>query len=332
MTSTHSKSSENRSITKQIINRDLEKIGVQKGDHLGLGISYKSIGYVNGGPEAFIDALIEAVGSEGTIMMNAYTNFFSISQVQFGWTDYVFEPELTKANTGIVPETFRKYKNSIRSRHPTNSVVAYGRWAKFLTDGHDENASAYLPYSRLSEIDGKFLAVGIGDSLVGLRHQAQYAAGLLTIVPWKSAVRYRDNNGKLKTFIRRDLGGCVRRLPELVAYLQEEELVTRGTIGMAKAIMVPARESLEIMTNILKNNPEMNICDKVSCFWCREIERRMNLYQRIENPRYFQKNIFFIYLLATINWLRKRDNRIVTIFKLLFAKIKITVLSKKKEL
>ena len=330
MVSTHSESSENRALTKKIIIRDLEKIGVQKGDHLGLGISYKSIGYVKGGPEAFIDALISAVGSEGTIMMNAYTKSFYISEVRFGWTDYVFDPGLTKATTGLVPETFRKHKNSIRSRHPTNSIVAFGRFAKYLTGDHDENAPAYFPYSRLSEINGKFLAVGIGDSLVGLRHQAQYAAGLLEVVPWKSAVNFRDNKGKLKTFVRRDIGGCVKRLPELVAYLRKEGLVTNATIGNAKAIMVLARESLEIMTNLLKNNPEINLCDKALCFWCREIERRMNLYKRIENPSYFQKNIFLVYLLAVINWLRGRDNRIITKVRLLNAK-KIRI-SKKKTL
>jgi len=52
---------------------DFKKIGIQKGDHLAVTLSFKSIGHVKGGPDTFIDALIEVVGSEGTIMVNTFT-------------------------------------------------------------------------------------------------------------------------------------------------------------------------------------------------------------------------------------------------------------------
>ena len=314
------KYSDNNEITKQQIMSNLEAIGVQKGDNLAVGLSFKSIGYVKGGPETFIDALVEAVGSTGTIMMNTYTEFFYITEIRLGWTNYVFEPDLTKVTTGIVPEMFRRYKNSIRSRHPTTSVAAIGKFAKYITDGHDEHASAYLPYYRLTEINGKYLAIGIGDKLAGFRHQAQHAAGLLEIVPWRRAVNYKDEDGSLKTFILRDRGGCVRRLPEFVSYLREKKLVADGRIGKANAILVPARESSEIMIKLLKSNPEINLCDRTLCFWCRELERRMNLYNKIENPRYFQKIFFAVYLMFLINWLRERDNSIVAKIKLLIKK------------
>ncbi len=311
----NNKSSNNAKITKQRIIRDLKAIGVKERDHLGLGLSFKRIGYVKGGPEALIDALIEAVGPEGTIMMNAYSEFFYPAEVRLGWIDYVFDPDLTKVNTGIVPETFRQHKNSIRSQHPTNSVAAVGKFAKYLTDGHDENASSYLPYSRLADINGKYLAIGIGDRLVGFRHQAQCAAGLLEVVPWRRVVKYRDADGEIKTFDLRDRGGCTKRLPELVSHLRTQGLSQDGKIGMARAVLVPAKESLEIMTNLLKNNPEKNLCDKASCLWCRELERRMNLYKKIEHHRYFQKNTLVKHFIALINWLRERDNSVVARIK-----------------
>jgi aminoglycoside 3-N-acetyltransferase len=307
-------------ISKERIVRDLKRMGIRKGDHLGLGISLKSIGYVKGGPEVLIDALIEAVGIEGTIMMNTYTEFFFPVEVRLGWTDYVFDPDLTKVNTGVVPEIFRQHKESIRSRHPTNSVAALGKFAAYLTEQHDEDANCHFPYARLAEIDGKYLAIGIKENLVGFRHQAQYQAGLLTIVPWRRAVKYKDKDGCIKTFVLEDRPGCIKRLAELVPYLRRKGLVTDGSIGQAKALLVPARESLDIMTHVLKTNPAINLCDDALCLWCREVERRMNLYGSIQNPRYFQKYILGIYLIALINWLRERDSRLVTKVKLFIKK------------
>lgn len=307
-------------ISKTKIIMDLRSIGVETGDHLAVGLSFKSIGYVNGGPEAFIDALIEAVGSKGTLMMNAFTEFFYLTELRSGWVDYIYDFRSTKVNTGIVPETLRQRAEALRSRHPTNSIVAIGKFADYLTQGHDEYSNAYLPYSKLAEIEGKYLAIGIGERLVGFRHQAQYAAGLLTKVPWKRAVKYRDANGEIGTFIYSDRGGCIRNLPKLVLYLRSEGLVREGKIGMANALLVPAKESLEIMTMKLKTNPEINICDYIFCYWCRELERRMNLYDRISSPRYFQKIIPLRYVLAFINWVRERDNKAIAWIKLLIKK------------
>ncbi len=65
-------------ISKESIIKDLESIGVNRGDHIGLSLSFKSVGYVKGGPSAFIDALLEIIGPEGTIMVPTYTNYFPI--------------------------------------------------------------------------------------------------------------------------------------------------------------------------------------------------------------------------------------------------------------
>ncbi len=311
-----SKSLPKEKISKQRIVRDLNAMGVNKGDHLGLGISFKSIGFVVGGPETLIDALLETVGPEGTIMMNTFTEFFYPTEVELEMVDYVFDVESTGANTGIIPETFRKRDDGVRSRHPTFSVAAIGKMAEFLTEGHDETADAYLPFSKLSEINGKYLAIGIGDRLVGFRHQAQHLAGLLDVVPWRRCVRYKTRGGEIKIFTLKDRGGCVKRLSELVSHLRKIGLVRDGKIGMASAVLVSAKESLAVMAELLIHNPSINLCDSVWCLWCRELEGRLDLCDRIERPRYFQKNIAIRKLVGAMNRFREKDNRVVTRFKL----------------
>lgn len=291
---------------KQLI-EDLRKLGVEEGDHLGIGLSFKSIGYVTGGPNSLIDAFLEAVGPEGTIMMPTYTNCSPIPEANA--IDYVFDYRITPGHTGIVPETLRKREGAIRSRHPTNSVAAAGRLAGLLTEGHDERSSAYSPYSRLAKSKGKILCIGIGDNMVGFRHEAQYLAGLLDVVPLRKAVKYRKENAEIELFIRRDIGGCVIKLPDLVKPLREKGFVEDGRVGKASSILASARECLDVMTRQLKEHPEVNLCGNIKCLWCRELERRLDLYGRINSPSYFQKNIAIIRGLALYNWMRLNTNR-----------------------
>lgn len=298
-------------ITQELISKDLERIGVSHGDHLALGLSFESIAYVKGGPQAFIDTLIKVVGSGGTIMVPTFTRFFHLSEIESGKVNYVFDYKSTPGYTGIVPETLRKREDSIRSRHPTNSVAAIGKLAKYLTEGHDETSGAYMPYSRLAKMGGKILCIELEKNrIVGLRHEVQHLAGLLKVIPFRVGTKYRGEDGNVRVFVRRDLGGCVRKLPGLVIPLRKAGLVTDGPIGMANSILVPAKEALEIMTGKLRRNPTLNLCDDFSCLWCRELERRMDLYKRIENPKYLQKYVPIIKLISLINRFRLRNHKI----------------------
>ncbi len=293
-----------RTITRDRLVDDLRRLGIQPGDHLGLGISFRSIGRVADGPDTLIDALLEAVGPDGTIMIPAFTQLFPRTITATGRVEYIFDPARTPAYTGLVPETLRQRRDAIRSRHPVCSVAALGRLARQLTDGHDADAPAYLPYSRLAGCGGKILFIGIGDNLVGFRHEAQYLAGLLEIVPFRRRSRYRDDEGRIRTFVGRFEDGCYRKLPGLAADLRERGLVTDGRIGDADAVLLPAEESLLVMTEILLHAPERNLCGVWSCLWCRELERRLALYGAIETPRFFQKHRTIAWLLGLVNRVR----------------------------
>jgi aminoglycoside N3'-acetyltransferase len=290
----------------------MHALGVEPGDHVAIGLSFKALGPVEGGPEAFIDALLEAVGPQGTLMVNTFTEHFGLSRVKTGRVDYVFDYRSTPCNTGLVPELVRQREGALRSKHPVCSVAAIGSQARYLTDGHDMGARAYSPFSRLAELNGKYLSIGIGKRLAGFRHEAQDLAGLLRVVPKKLAVPYRQDNGEIEFFINREPPGCVRTLGVLEDHLDALGLVSRGQVGQATSVLVPARESLEQMTELLRLQPQVNLCDRVSCLWCRETERRMDLYGRLEHRQYFQKYRPIIALLALANWWRMGDNPILT--------------------
>ena len=55
------------------IERGLREIGLREGDLIVVHSSLSSFGYVVGGPDTVIDALLESVGPNGTVIMPAHT-------------------------------------------------------------------------------------------------------------------------------------------------------------------------------------------------------------------------------------------------------------------
>jgi len=278
--------SESAGIEKSQLKADLKRIGITKGDHVSVALSFKKVGFVKDGPDALIDSLLEVIGPEGTLMMNTFTQSFPLTEIK---RDYVFDPLSTVPYTGLVPKTLMKRKDAIRSRHPTCSVVALGRLSKYITDGHDEHSQPFLPYVKLAQVGGKHLCIGIDDRLVGLRHEAQRRASLF-IVPTFMGVLYKNLQGLVNVFVWQS-PPCNTRLPELVTELERKGIVRRGKIGNAQSIVGNVNELIETMSAMLKKDPTLNLCYDFSCLRCRELERRMNLHGRIKNPKFFQKSL-----------------------------------------
>ena len=75
-------------ITKKHIQNGLRKVGIENGDVVFVHSSLSSFGHVEGAADTVIDALVETVGNEGTIVMPAFTweNFHDKEEVIFDLT------------------------------------------------------------------------------------------------------------------------------------------------------------------------------------------------------------------------------------------------------
>lgn len=164
-------------ITKEIMINELKAIGLQEDDIVMVHTSLKSMGYVCGGAQAIIEALIETVGENGTIMMPTQSWKNLDPEVGVHWDveecdwqiirDYwpAYDKRITPTNTmGAVAEMFRTWPGSIRSDHPARSVCAWGKYAAYLTQNHDLSNifGEGSPIGRLYELDGKVLLLGVG--------------------------------------------------------------------------------------------------------------------------------------------------------------------------
>ena len=164
-------------ILKQDLLSAFRELGMQPGMTVMVHTSLSSLGYVCGGAPTVIEALLETVGSEGTIMMptQSWQNLDpedgvhpEVSEDDWqttrdNWPAY--DKRTTPTQTmGAVAELFRQWPGSLRSDHPARSVAANGRYAAYLTAHHDLSNifSDGSPIGRLYELDGYVLLIGVG--------------------------------------------------------------------------------------------------------------------------------------------------------------------------
>ena len=131
-------------ILKDEVIQKLKTVGLKSGDNVMVHTSLGKMGYVCGGAQAVIEALMEVVGDFGTIMMptQSWKNLDPETGVHWeaeekdwqlirdNWPAY--DKNLTPTNTmGAVAEMFRQVPGSVRSDHPARSMCAWGRYAEY---------------------------------------------------------------------------------------------------------------------------------------------------------------------------------------------------------
>lgn len=168
---------ERKLVLKQDILTALKHVGVGRGQTVMVHASLSSLGFVCGGAQVVIEALLESVGEEGTIMMPAqsWKNLDPASGVHWEepeeWWQAIrdhwpaYNREITPTNTmGAVAEMFRKWPGTLRSDHPARSVAANGKYADYLTREHTLSNifGDGSPIGKLYELDGYVLLIGVG--------------------------------------------------------------------------------------------------------------------------------------------------------------------------
>jgi len=149
-------------VTKTDIIDALRKAGLQAGDSTIVHSSLSKIGFVEGGPQAIIQAFLDVLGPEGTLAMPTIS--ITGSMAEYLATDPVFDPKQTPSTVGKLTEVFWRSSKVRRSLHPTHSVAAVGRLAEWLTGGHETCSTPFgkrSPFGKLLEINALIICLGI---------------------------------------------------------------------------------------------------------------------------------------------------------------------------
>ena len=142
------------------------------------------------GPDTLVSALLDAVGSTGTLL--AYTDWNAAyeelldeqNRVPTDWREHVppFDPTTSRAvrDNGVLPEFVRTTPGARRSSNPGASVAAIGAAADWLTAEHplDYGYGEGSPLAKLVKGQGKVLMVGAPLDTMTLLHHAEHLARL----------------------------------------------------------------------------------------------------------------------------------------------------------
>jgi len=151
--------------------------GIDRGDSILVHSSLSSLGWMDGGAETVVQALLNAVGAEGTVLFPTLTGCPDDSPAK----PPAFDARYTRSWTGAIPEAARHRPDALRSLHPTHSVVAIGKLDRWFTSGHElvrTPCGFGSPYDKLADVGGKIVLVGVRQSANTSFHTAEEIAGL----------------------------------------------------------------------------------------------------------------------------------------------------------
>ncbi len=253
----------NQIITKQQLISDFKKTGIKRGDNIIVHTSLSKMGYVEQGAKTFVDALLEVIGKEGTLLCPCFAHdTFSKYYLD---NDPVFDILQSPSKAGAVTEYLRKLNGTKRSLHPTDSACAYGPLADFFTNSHFGQLTPYTklsPYYKLTEKNGKILNVG-----VPLNTSCTNLHTLEDAVDFKFPIYYSkiydakliDESGQkrtMKTKVHDPVFSQKRKPDELIPLFEKEGILKHYTIGEASATLIDAKGLLDVM---IKNYNERGV-------------------------------------------------------------------------
>lgn len=157
--------------TKEDIVAGLRSLGVARGMGLMVHSSLRSLGYVEGGPEAVIGALMDVLGPEGTLLMPSFNHGGPFAPGGAG----IFDPRETPTINGRIPDTFWRMPGVLRSLNPTHAYAAWGRNAERYVAGHHLTLTMGedSPLGLLMRDGGCQLHLGTTHSTTTAKHLAE---------------------------------------------------------------------------------------------------------------------------------------------------------------
>ena len=243
-------------LTEKEIVDDLRSLGLEHGVSVEVHSSLSSMGFVDGGAQTVIDALMDVVGEEGAIVMSAYLVSpllpLAEEEKRMGITAKVRmlnENENCKTGMGVIVDTFCKLPNTYLGKG-IHRVCAWGHNAKRHSQG----------YEYLLSIDGWVLLIGVDIHRCSCMHTAEGK------VEWPREI---TEYLQLPEEIQRGYPGTdwyveyqdpQKPLPadawgKVQIEAERRGLIRRGRIGKAECMLLKGKPVVDIYEEFLRMDP-----------------------------------------------------------------------------
>lgn len=242
-------------VTGAQLRAELGALGIGPGDLLMVHASLSALGWVSGGAQAVVEALLAAVGPGGTLVMPAQSAdntdpmHWSAPPVPDAWWPVIretmpaYDPRTTPTRAmGRIAELFRTWPGTLRSAHPSCSFAALGPLAADILGDHplEDPLGAGSPLGALHARDAKVLLIGVGFDRCTMLHLAEDLA-------FPDREMQDEGASVLVDGDRRWVRFRVPRLMDSDAFLpvgaaaEADGIAAIGLLGSAPAVLVRAQ-------------------------------------------------------------------------------------------
>lgn len=240
-------------VTQDNILRGLEELGIRLGEIVYVHSTLSAFGRVDGGADAVIDALLGAVGPEGTVAMPTFT-----WQRNHAEPVVVFDVANDPSEVGRITEVFRQRPEATRNEHVCHSTAAIGPATEVIMGGNVHpfayDASLYKCY----ELDSWYVFLGCGFSSGTALHTVEE----IMQVPYR---HYRDFKGSSVIrpdgthvpavsveFLRRE--GYVNDFAKMGSAFEADRILHHTRVGTATLTATRIRDVIDGEVRYLKED------------------------------------------------------------------------------
>jgi aminoglycoside 3-N-acetyltransferase len=219
----------------------LRALGVRSGEVLLAHISFRSVRPVEGGPQGLLEALREALGPDGTLVMPSWPEDDAEP----------FDPARSAAarDLGVTADAFWRLPGVQRSEHP-QAFAAAGPHASRIVSG-PLPLPPHIPASpvgRVHELDGQVLLLGVDHDADTTLHLAELLAGVPYGVPRVCTV---FENGRPVRLEYRENDHCCQRFALADDWLRADGLQAEDQVGNAHARLARSRDIVRVALETL---------------------------------------------------------------------------------
>lgn len=242
------------SISKAEIVHGLTELGVRPGMGLMVHSSLSSFGRVDGGAATVVDALMEVVTPDGTLLMPSFNHGAPFEAGGPG----VYDPAGTPTINGAIQDHFWRRPGVARSLDPTHPFSAWGRHAHRYTVHHHRTLTmgADSPLGMLLADGGSCLFLGVTYRVNTFHHVVETIVGAPCLGRRTEAYPVLLPDGR--RVLGRTWGWRERSCPftDGNRYGLEMErlgLHREAQIGQCRAILYRLQDGFEVIARILRS-------------------------------------------------------------------------------
>ncbi|MCX7625397.1 MAG: AAC(3) family N-acetyltransferase [Candidatus Sumerlaeaceae bacterium] len=259
-----------RPLTRESLAEEFTRAGLRSGDSVILHSSLKSLGAVEGGAEAVVQALLDVIGETGHLLVPTFTYCLPI------WNIPPFDVRNSKSRVGAITEAVRLHEGAVRSFHPTHSVAVIGPGRDSLVKNHLHATPLGVdcPFDRMRRLGAKILMLGTTQDTNSSLHLCEVLAKL----PYVNVAFSDGQDFELAWFINEqgeieytpiyEVPGCSRGFRVVEGPLRRAGVLVDVHVGLAPSQLLDLENLIAAMLDLLRLDPVMLLCTNESCAIC----------------------------------------------------------------